>query len=180
MLLISEGKEEAFTQLYTRYAKRMLYFFYQRLYQDEQKAQDFLQDLFLKLLEKAASFDSNKPFKTWVYTLATNMCKNEYRRDAVRGVKVNDFAFEDMPEHQPALIFAGKFDKNLFAVNLKTELNKLDEHHRTTFILRYQEELSVSEISEVMDCAEGTVKSRLFYCTKKLAVKLRAFDPQNK
>lgn len=178
MLYILDGKEKAFTELYRRYAKRMLYFFYQRLYQDEQKAQDFLQDLFLKILEKPQLFDQNKKFKTWLYTLAANLCKNEYRKDAVRGVKVNDFAFNDVEEIQAAFILPDRFDKNLFAANLKIELNKMEENQRITFLLRYQEEFSINEISEILGCAEGTVKSRLFYCTKKLALKLRAFDPK--
>ena len=76
MLYVLQGKEKAFTELYTRYAKPMLYFFYQRLYQDEPKAQDFLQDLFLKIIEKPQLFDRDKKFKTWLYTVATNMCKN--------------------------------------------------------------------------------------------------------
>jgi RNA polymerase sigma-70 factor (ECF subfamily) len=179
MLYVSQGKEKAFTELYHRYARRMLYFFYQRLYQDEQKAQDFLQDLFLKILEKQQLFDGSKKFKTWIYTLAANQCKNEYRKDAVRGLKVTDFVLDDMPENLSALILPDRFDKNLFATNLKTELNKLDENHRLTFLLRYQEEFSINEISEILGCAEGTVKSRLFYCTKKLALRLRAFNPQN-
>jgi RNA polymerase sigma-70 factor (ECF subfamily) len=179
MLYVSEGKEKAFTELYHRYAKRMLYFFYQRLYQDEQKAQDFLQDLFLKVLQKPQLFDGNKKFKTWLYTLAINMCKNEYRKDAVRGVKVNDFDFNEVEEIQTPFIFPDKFDKDLFAANLKHELNNMEENQRITFLLRYNEDLSINEISEILGCAEGTVKSRLFYCTKKLAVKLRAFNPKN-
>jgi RNA polymerase sigma-70 factor (ECF subfamily) len=178
ILYVAQGKEKAFTVLYERYSKRMLYFFYQRLYQDEQRAQDFLQDLFLKVLEKSGSFDPNKKFKTWIYTLAANMCKNEYRRDAVRGLKVNDFAFDDIQELS-SVIFTGKFDADLFIANLKTELDKLDDSQRITFLLRYQEELSVNEISEILGCAEGTVKSRLFYCSKKLAIKLKEFNPQN-
>jgi RNA polymerase sigma-70 factor (ECF subfamily) len=179
MLFVLDGKEKAFTELYQRYSKKMLYFFYQRLYQDEQKAQDFLQDLFFKILEKPHLFNADKKFKTWIYTLAANMCKNEYRKDAVRGVKVEGFAFNDVPETHAAGMLNDRYDQNIFAANLKTELNKLEEDQRVTFLLRYQEELSISQISEILDCPEGTVKSRLFYCTKKLAIKLKAFDPQN-
>ena len=177
MLLIAQGKEQAFTQLYGRYAKKMLYFFYQRLYQDEARAQDFLHDLFLKLLEKPHLFNPDKCFKTWIYALATNMCKNEYRRDALRGVQVHNFAFESVEELKPTSVLADRYDKQYFATQLKLELNKLDDNHRLVFILRYQEELTVSQISEILDCPEGTVKSRLFYGIKKLAQSLKAFTP---
>ena len=179
MLYIAQGKEQAFTELYNRYAKSMLYFFYQRLYCDEQKAQDFLQDLFLKLLDKQHLFDGSKKFKTWLYTLAANMCKNEYRKDEVRGTRVNDFAFEDVAENLLDDVLMNGYDKQVFAANLNNELNKMDDNHRLTFLLRYREEFSITEISQILGCAEGTVKSRLFYCTKKLAIKLSAFNPQN-
>jgi RNA polymerase sigma-70 factor (ECF subfamily) len=178
MLFVSEGKEKAFTELYGRYSKKMLYFFYQRLYQDEQKAQDLLHDLFLKILEKPHLFDPGKSFKTWLYTLASNMCKNEYRKNGVRGIRVADEVGDTIAEIGTALILSDRYDQNLFNANLQTELNKLDDIQRTTFLLRYQEELSISQISEIMDCPEGTVRSRLFYCIKKLAVKLKTFDPK--
>jgi len=164
--------------LYHRYAKPMLYFFYQRLYQDEQKAQDLLQDLFLKIVERPEQFNRDKKFKTWLYTIAANMCKNEYRKDAVRGVKINYVHLNDMPEIETVFL-PDRFDKALFAATLTTELNKLNESQRDVFLLRYQEECSINEISEILGCAEGTVRSRLFYCIKKLAVSLRAFNPQN-
>lgn len=179
MLYMLQAKEQAFTELYNRYAKQMLYFFYQRLYRDEQKSQDFLQDLFLKLLEKQQLFDGSKKFKTWLYTLAANMCKNEYRKDAVRGTKVKDSILEEVAENVPTLFLTDRFDKDIFAANLNAELDEMGENHRLTFLLRYQEEFTIAEISEILGCAEGTVKSRLFYCTKKLAAKLSAFNPQN-
>lgn len=57
--------------------------------------------------------------------------------------------------------------------SLKQELNKLDEKHKTTFELRYFHELSLNEIAEITDTSLGTVKSRLFYTTKKIAQSLQ-------
>ncbi len=56
-------------------------------------------------------------------------------------------------------------------------LKKLNEDQRTTFILRHQEELSIKFIGEIMNCSEGTVKSRLFYAVEKLSKNLNLFDP---
>jgi RNA polymerase sigma-70 factor (ECF subfamily) len=53
----------------------------------------------------------------------------------------------------------------------------LDEVQRQTFILRYTEEMSLAEIAEIMECPEGTVKSRLFYILKKLAKPLEVYKP---
>src|SRR5690606_3276565 len=84
---MANGKEKAFNEIYNRYSKPLFLFFYRRLYQENNKAQDFLQDLFLKLIEKAATFDSSKKFSTWIYTIAYNMCKNEYRAHAQKEAK---------------------------------------------------------------------------------------------
>jgi RNA polymerase sigma-70 factor, ECF subfamily len=59
---------------------------------------------------------------------------------------------------------------------LQVELGLLDEKHRSVFILRFQEEMSIKEISESLGISEGTVKSRLFYTLKKLSDKLKVFD----
>lgn len=177
MLLIADGKQKAFEVLYNRYSKRLLCFFYQKLYQDEDIAQDFLQDLFIKIIEKPHLFDAGRSFKVWIYTMAYNMCKNEYRKNAVRGVKVDDFNFDDIHTFRTPANLADKFDRDLFRNKLINELSKLEEKQSTVFILRYKEHLSIKEISEILDCSEGTVKSRLFYTLRKLAKQLQLFDP---
>jgi RNA polymerase sigma factor (sigma-70 family) len=50
----------------------------------QRKARDFTQDLFSKLIQKPDSFDENRSFKTWLYSIAHNMCKNEYAKMEVR------------------------------------------------------------------------------------------------
>jgi RNA polymerase sigma-70 factor (ECF subfamily) len=54
----------------------------------------------------------------------------------------------------------------------------MDEKHREVFALRHLEGLSMKEIAEVMEINEGTVKSRLFYATQKIAQQLKEFDPR--
>lgn len=165
--------------MYDRYSKKMLFFFYQRLYQDNEKAQDFLQDLFLKIIEKSDSFDEGKKFSVWVYTIASNLCKNEYRKNAVRGTKIDNFE-EKIPSLASLdLRSETKHDLNLFSRSLSDELSKMDEKHSLSFILRHQQHLSIQEISKVMACPEGTVKSRLFYAIKTLSKKLRIYDSKN-
>jgi RNA polymerase sigma-70 factor (ECF subfamily) len=56
-------------------------------------------------------------------------------------------------------------------------LQSVSEKHRTVFVLRFRQELSLKEISEICQCSEGTVKSRLFYALKKIAPALNIFDP---
>lgn len=177
MLLVAQGNHKAFEHLYKRYSKNVLYFFYQRLYQNDENAQDFLQDLFIKVIEKAGLYSKERKFKVWLYSMAANMCKNEYRYNAVRGARVSNFNFDELIVDVSAGHLTEPLDRKLFSQLLFSELSKLDETQSMTFELRYINHLSINEISQIMECSEGTVKSRLFYTIRKLAYKLDLFNP---
>ena len=72
--------------------------------------------------------------------------------------------------------FVDKYDVDFFINSLNTELDNLSKKHNQTFNLRHKELLSIKEISVIMKCSEGTVKSRLFYATKELSSKLKLFN----
>jgi RNA polymerase sigma-70 factor (ECF subfamily) len=140
---------------------------------DEQKAQDFLQDICLTIIEKADYFNPKKNFSTWIFTIAGNMCKNEYRRRGKQTFVDNNmidntyFCADQSTETS--------LDKKTFYEFLHRELYKLDHQKKSVFLLRFQEQRSIKEISKILGCAEGTVKSRLFYTTQHLAKRLKEF-----
>lgn len=173
---ISQGDEYAFSELYDRYADKMMRYFYRMLGQNREKAEDFTQDLFTKIIEKPDLFDITKKFSTWVYTMAHNMCKNEYRRLEVRKNMLQDEPNPHKTKDLGGENFVEHMDHKTFVKMLEIELGLLDEKHRTTFLMRYQDEMSIKEISEVLGISEGTVKSRLFYTVRKLSEKLKVFD----
>ena len=175
---IVKGKEKAFDEIYSRYSKKLYHFFYKKLYQDHIKAEDFLQDLFLKLIEKAESFDKTKLFAIWFYSIAYNMCKNEYRLNTNKKLHFDE---ANNLEKNIAITCSEaptNYDLAIFNKHLEKELAKLDENHSLTFLLRYQENLTIKSISNIMNCPEGTVKSRLFYTVKKLSKRLIIFSPR--
>ncbi|GAA3644127.1 RNA polymerase sigma factor [Flavivirga jejuensis] len=177
MVFIIKGKEKAFNELYERYSKRLFLFFYQKLYQNNDKAQDLLQDLFLKVIEKAEAFDHTKNFSVWIYSIAYNMCKNEYRNNSIKADKTISLDLENVNKKTvPATIINIENNHSLFKKCLDIELEKLNKKHSLAFTLRHQDNLSIKEISDIMECSEGTVKSRLFYASKKLAVTLKKFN----
>ena len=180
MQLLQQGDVQAFSEIYLRYSQRMLGYFYRMLAQDEQKAQDFLHDLFLKLLEKPDLYDVKKKFSSWLYSIAYNLCKNEYRRLAIR----KRYADEEKYLEQIRQLFAddqveNQLDGDKFQKALLQELERCNPDHRLIFLLRFQENFSTREIAEILDCKEGTVRSRLFYLTRKLAVSLNEYHPLN-
>ena len=173
---ISAGDTHAFDELYRRYSQRMLGYFYRMLGGDAEKAQDFLQDLFTKIIDNCDSYRNGARFSTWLFTIAGNMCKNEYRWQAVRRGTVNGFDPDLLPDIGSDI--AETIDMRTLRELIGQELEQLDAHQRNAFVLRFQEQLSIKEISAVMKCAEGTTKSRLHYVTRKLAQKFRAYHPE--
>ena len=145
--------------LYDRYAKLMLNFFYFSLHNDHNKAQDFVHDLFVRIIEKNQSFDNIHLFKTWIYRIASNMCKNEFRSEKVTR-KYTDY----IQSASEQFILTNETDNTL-----KKCINELRQDHRSLIVLRFKMKLSIREIAEVHECAEGTIKSRLFYATKELS-----------
>ena len=175
MSLLIKHEQLAFDELYNRYSKAMLNFFFRMLNYDRAKAEDLLHDLFLKIIEKPQSFDKSMKFSTWFYTLAGNMIKNEYRKQQIR-MKFNR---ESITENVDSVEYNNEsIDKSIFTQRLLKELNKVDIDTRTMFDLRFNEEMSIKEIACIFGCPEGTVKSRLFYLTKSLSIKLAAFKPE--
>lgn len=181
MEYVQQGKTAAFEELYNRYSKRLLHYFLRMLNGHEEKAQDFLQDTFIKIIEKPGLFGTGYRFKPWIFTIAHNLCKNEYRKHQVRNnletwvdpdcsPSITDDSYSKMETHM---------DNHTFTNALLAEINKFEPFHRHVFLLRFQENFSIREIGEMMGCPEGTVKSRLFYTIKRLVIKLKDYDPQN-
>lgn len=172
---VVKGNSRAFTELYDRYSKPMLNYFYRMLWQDKLKAEDFMQELFTKIIQKPHLFNSKLKFKTWIFSIANNMCKNEYRKQEVRKGSNNDLHENIIGEDASDAV--KKVDQSLFNKRLKEELNLLSESHKQVFILRFKQGLSLKEIADVLDVSEGTVKSRVFYTLKKLSANLKEFNP---
>ena len=172
MIMVSERNSDALEELYNRYHKNILYYFYKMLGGAENKAQDFLHDIFLKIIEKPYLFDQKKKFKTWIYQIAYNKCKNEYRREQIRNQAKTKYELKEFYTIQTANP-ENKIDSELLNQLINNELSGFSKVHYNTFILRFQHQLSIKEIAEIEDCPIGTVKSRLYTVTKKIAKKVK-------
>ena len=176
VIALAGGDQRAFDQLYGRYSRPLMAYFMRMLWKDREKAEDFVHDLFTKLIHRPELFDPSRSFKTWVYSVANNMCKNEYKKQEIRkntsngldsSYPVSDGSRNTLSEAHNAL-FKEAFDE---------QMKELDGRHREVFELRHFDGLSMKEIADVLAISEGTVKSRLFSATKYLAEGLKAFHP---
>lgn len=174
MRFFIKGDKKAFEQIYARYESFVVNFFYRRLWNDSEKAEDFAHDLFTKIIDKPDAFDPSRTFKTWLFSVANNMCKNEYKKQEVRKPTGYDLP-EGMDSKDENPLQDVEIDKANFNEALKKELDKLNDKHREVFMLRHFEGLSLNEIGEALEINTGTVKSRLHLATKTLADKLEVF-----
>jgi RNA polymerase sigma-70 factor, ECF subfamily len=165
MQRIAKGDVAAFEVLYDRYNRLIYRFLFRMLWQNRELCEDFTQDIFLKIIEKPDSFDTKRSFKSWIYTLAANKCKNAYR-DKKNIQNIDNEIFT----HNDSIIF--DIDNQQFEEELSKAIDGLEVSAKQCFVLRYLEDLSVKEIAQIVDIPEGTVKSRLHYTVKKLAAEL--------
>jgi RNA polymerase sigma-70 factor, ECF subfamily len=171
-LLSSKKSNEALTELHARYSNKALGYFVRMFHGDINKAQDFVQELFLKILEKHNQFDPNRKFYTWMFTIASNMCKTEYRSSNRVTYSENESDFETGADWNENIA-----DKESFNTKLKIAISNLEDHHKEAFVLRHIQDLSIAEISTILNISNGTVKSRIFYGTKQIAKELVEFKP---
>jgi RNA polymerase sigma-70 factor (ECF subfamily) len=173
MLHIANGNSEAFNELYKRYGAKLYRYFYRLFNNDQRKAEDFTQDLFVKIMQSAHSFNGQNKLSTWLYTIANNMCRNEWRNQSNRNAILNSLEFESIDFQN----YHQKMDQKLLQQKVEEEIQKLAENDQTIIAMRFQQELSIQEIALIINMPEGTVKSKLFYLMKKLSLKLGVYAP---
>src|ERR671938_1511320 len=161
------GEERAFQELVERYQTRLLNFIY-RTIGDREKAEDLVQEVFIRVYRHIHRFDATKRFSTWIYTIASNLAKNELRNRSrnplvlFQTIKKNwqdedrPLQFEDASSRPDDL-----YRKRHLRELVESSVDQLPEHHRQVFVLRELEGKSYEEIAEITGCNLGTVKSRL-------------------
>lgn len=180
MFHVRNGEEFAFDELYNRYGKRLLGYFIRMLNFDRSLAEDALQDLFLKIAEAPEKFDTSRSFKTWIFSVASNSCKNYYRHKKIVSESKDEIIYLNTTITDDSVLHSvAKMDARLFRARLEEVLNELPAEKKEAFILKYQEEKTIAEIAVIQGCPEGSVKSRLYYTIKTLEEKLKLFNPIN-
>lgn len=165
MISIQDGDHRAFSHLYDRYASRLNSFFYRMLWSDSSKAEDCVHDLFSKIVERPQLFKQGNMVRPWLFQIASNMCKNAYRKRSFEVEYLNQLQENKISESS----MENRVDEAILTDQIHRSLGKLDEDRRTLFLLRYQQEMSIEELADIFGIPKGTVKSRLFHVKKYIA-----------
>jgi RNA polymerase sigma-70 factor, ECF subfamily len=168
-LIIRQMDHSAFEQLYDRYARKLTAFC-NRLVQSGPIAEDLVHEVFIKVIEQPQSFNVQLKFSTWIYTIAHHLCLNAIRNQQNRN---NLLAQNYTPEE--SFIAHSTIDANQLKVSINSAYKLLSEKEKAVFVLRFEHELSIKEIADIIEIPEGSVKSCLFYLLKKFDTHLQPF-----
>ena len=171
------GNKGAFDLLVLRYQHRVAALI-GRFILDAQEVEDVSQEAFIKAYRALPSFRGDSAFYTWLYRIVVNTAKNHLvsrsRRPPVSDIEVDEAVVSDIGN---ALREIENPEGNLATVKLKeaikTAIEELPEDLRTALTLREFSGLSYEDITEVMDCPVGTVRSRIFRAREVIDKKIQ-------
>lgn len=165
-LQAQRGDQAALLMLAERFYPLMFRYLYRICGGDRLLAEDMTQDVFLRVQRGLERYQSPRPFKTWIYTIATNLVRDHWARLDTRrtaNVELPDLSGDDAQLNaETALI------EQENTARIKAALGTLSYAQRQVVLLYYYEELSQIDIAAVVDIPLGTVKSRLFTGLRRL------------
>ncbi len=162
---VRNGKRRAFTELMRRYQQRV-YWAARRIVGTHEDADDIAQETFVKAYTALGDFRGESSFFTWVYRIAINLSLNAVRkRQMVSYLKENEIINRIFPSSDdPSREVEFKETQS----RLQEAIARLPEKQRAVFVMRYYDEMSYEEISEVMKTSVGGLKANFFHALRKV------------
>jgi RNA polymerase sigma-70 factor, ECF subfamily len=170
------GELRAMGDLLARY-RRPLFSFLLRMCNDRVRAEDLVQESFVRLIAHEDSFQGSAKLKTWLYKIARNLWLDERRRQKLRRHASLDASHDGGPTLYDRVEARGlgaerEVASGELASSITRAIASLPDEQREVFVLRQVELLSFREISEVVGVPENTAKSRMRYALERLQVAL--------
>jgi RNA polymerase sigma-70 factor (ECF subfamily) len=136
---------------------------------DFRTAEDLAQEAFLRVFKKIQDYDSRAKFSTWLYTIASNLAKDEFKRKSRHPARSLDWkgggdTTRDMPQAKAdttSSVPDARLEKDEVRLNVNKALDLLEAHDREILVLKDVQSLSYDEIAEILGLPMGTVKSRI-------------------
>jgi RNA polymerase sigma-70 factor, ECF subfamily len=174
---VLRGDQDAFAEVIELYKDKVFQICF-RMLGNRHEAEDISQEAFIRAYVNIHTFNQKRKFSTWLYRIATNLCidrirkkKPDYYLDAeVTGTEgltmYSQVAAEgQLPEEE--------VEEMELQAEIQRQILKLPDKYRSVIVLKYIEELSLQEISEILDLPLGTVKTRIHRGREALRKQLR-------
>ena len=173
---VGAGNVDAYGKIVAKYNGRLYNFIY-RFVGDRETAEEIVQETFLRAFRKRKEYRAIANFSTWLFTIAGNLAKSELRRRK----RWRMFSLERDEETDTGMELpdeSARPDKvaesSIADVQIQEAIASLPENYKQVILLRDVEGMSYQEISEIVDCPVGTVKSRVNRARLKLQQKLKS------
>ena len=164
---IIEGDTKAFSTLVNRY-KDLVFTLVIRMLKHREEAEEVSQDTFIKVFKSLGKFKGDSKFSTWIYKVTYNTCLDRIKKNKRQ---IKEIAIDEFSEHEIKTI-----DNALTSLERKEQEEKIQEclqllPSQDSFLLTlyYFEDLSLEEISKIVDIEPNTIKVKIFRSRKKLA-----------
>ena len=161
MTAVMAGDQAALAALVTRHHAPLLGYLYRLVGGDRQLSEDLVQETLLHVLRQR-TYQAARPFKPWLYTIATNLARDYFKSAAVRQCwREGDseeallHLYDSAPDPEEHALAAEQGSE------VRAALAQLREEYRVVLLLRFYQGFSLQEIAETLHIPLGTVKSRL-------------------
>lgn len=163
MLAYAQGDMAAFETLYTS-LRKPLYHFFLRQCGNSALAEEFYQELWMRVIRNRQRYQHTAKFTTWLYRIAHNLLTDHFRKFQPETEEVEDETLAAAPANNPETVITSQEKIERFL----TLLQHLPDEQREVFLLKEEAGLSLEEIAQVTGAGFEAVKSRLRYAVKKL------------
>ncbi len=180
MARVKKGDRDAFATLVQSHQNSVLNFIWHFM-GDRTEAEDLAQEAFLRVWKSAATYKPRAKFSTWLYRIVTNLCINRHRALKIR----NLFSISSSPKYTPDMMGVLESEPGVNPVTPEDRLLKAEQYHqifnaldtlpsaqRLAIVLKINQELSYSEISQIMGRSVSAVDALLIRAKKNLRKKI--------
>ena len=165
--IVSSNDTLLFEILYDRYAK-MVYNKCRGFSKRDDEAEDLAQDIFLKLFVKLKTFKGNSKFSTWLYAFTYNHCVNYVNRNTAKKIEKQSVDATHIEDSGYSIEDNDNDINQLKVDKLKEALELISPEYKMILLLKYQDYLSIKELTNILDIGESAVKMRIKRAKEKL------------
>ena len=162
---VLKGDQNAYADIVNLYQHKLYQICY-RMLGNKQEAEDIAQEAFVRAYINLHSYDQKRKFSTWLYRIATNLCIDRIRKKKPDYYLDAEVAGTDGLDMYSQIAADEKLPEDVVAQmelqdRIQYEISRLPDKFRSVIVLKYIEELSLQEISDILDMPLGTVKTRI-------------------
>lgn len=164
---VQQGQQQDLVSLVERHHDALIGYVYRLTGGNRLLSEDLVQEAFLRVWRGIGSYQYPRPFKAWLYAIATNLVRNHMKQADTRRTQSADDDILDLMSEPTASMEEGLVQTEA-AHDVLALLQTLPDHQREVIVLRYYRELPLDQIAEVLGIPLGTVKSRLSLGLRRL------------